>query len=213
VQEIVKKIVASRSDVILNTINGDSNIAFFRALRAAGISPDRIPTMSFSIAEDELRSLDPTAMAGDYAAWNYFQSLDSARNQQFVQRFKQIYGPDRVTDDPMEAGYFGVYLWAQAVQEAGTDDVNAVRDAIKRQSLEAPEGIVYIDPDNQHTWKIVRIGKIRADGQFDIVWGSERLIRPVSYPLYRPKAAWDQFLDDLYRGWGNRWANPGVTGQ
>lgn len=209
VKGVIQKIVEARPDVILNTINGDSNVAFFRALRAAGITPEKIPTMSFSIAEDELRTLGAQQMVDDYVAWNYFQSIESKENREFVKGFKDKYGVHRVTDDPMEAGYFGVYLWAQAVRDAGTDDVKAVRKALLNQSFTAPGGIVYIDSENQHTWKTVRIGKIRSDGQFDIVWSSEKPIRPVPYPVYRSNQEWDKFLQDLYIGWGNRWANPG----
>jgi len=209
VSGIVQRIVETQPDVILNTINGDSNVAFFRELRKAGITPDKIPTVSFSIAEDELRSFAVQHMAGDYAAWNYFQSIQSPENQRFVRSFQKKYGANRVTDDPMEAAYFGVYLWAQAVEDAGTDDVRAIRRAIKDQSMNAPEGIVYIDGDTQHTWKSVRIGKIRGDGQFEIVWNSEKPVRPVPYPLFRSRANWDLLLMNLYSGWGKKWANPG----
>ncbi len=209
VSGIVQRIVETQPDVILNTINGDSNVAFFRELRKAGITPDKIPTVSFSIAEDELRSFAVQHMAGDYAAWNYFQSIQSPENQRFVRSFRKKYGANRVTDDPMEAAYFGVYLWAQAVEDAGTDDLAAIRRGIKDQSMNAPEGIVYIDGDTQHTWKSVRIGKIRGDGQFEIVWNSEKPVRPVPYPLFRSRANWDLLLMNLYSGWGKKWANPG----
>jgi urea transport system substrate-binding protein len=206
---LVEKIRRAQPDVILNTINGDSNIAFFRALRAAGISSETIPTVSFSIAEPELRSMGSELTTGDYAAWNYFQSIDTPENAAFVASFKARYGQDRVVSDPMEAAYFGVQLWAQAVADMGTAEVTVVRDAIKRQSLSAPGGVVYIDPTSLHTWKVVRIGKIGADGQFTIVWSSEKPIRPIPYPIYRTPEVWDQFLDQLYQGWGQSWANPG----
>ncbi len=209
VRRVVQKIVETRPDVILNTINGDTNGVFFTELRLAGVTPDKIPTLSFSIAEDELRSLDLKTAVGDYAAWNYFQSLDSKENLKFVKRFRERYGSNRVTDDPIEAAYFGVHLWAKAVEEAGTEETRAVRKALANQSLRAPEGIVHIDADTQHTWKTVRIGRIREDLQFEIVWTSNKPIRPVPYPVYRTKSEWDQFLLGLYTGWGQAWANPG----
>lgn len=205
VSPIVDKIIAAKPTVIINTINGDSNIAFFNTLRSKDITPDKIPTMSFSLGEEELLSLNLSKMVGDYAAWNYFQSIPTETNQTFVNNFKQKYGIERVVDDPIEAGYFGVYLWAQAVEDAGTDNVNAVRQSIKKQSFNAPEGTVYVDPENQHTWKAVRIGKIRSDGQFDIVWTSEKPIQPVPYPTYRSKEDWDKFLSDLYIRWNEKW--------
>ena len=110
VDDIVAEIVARRPDAILNTINGDSNLAFFRALRAAGITPKDILTISFSISENELGSIDPELVAGDIASWNYFQSLDEAHNRTFVADFKARYGQDRVIGDPMVAAYEGVHL-------------------------------------------------------------------------------------------------------
>jgi urea transport system substrate-binding protein len=192
----------------LNTINGDSNMAFFRELRAAGITPQRIPTLSFSIAEHELQTLGSREMVGDYAVWSYFQSVESPENTRFVQSFRAKYGVDRVTNDPIEAGYFGVYLWAQGVRDAGTPEPEAVRRTIGNQSFTAPEAIVYIDAENQHTWKTVRIGQVQEDGQFAIRWTSEQAIRPLPYPGFRLKAAWDTFLHDLYRGWGGHWTQP-----
>src|SRR3990167_4714968 len=207
---MVQKILAAKPDVILNTINGDSNVAFFQALRAADITPDKIPVMSFSIAEDELRSMNAKDLAGNYAAWNYYQSVESDINKGFVERFKKKYGQDRVTDDPMEAAYDAVYLWAQAVTDANSDAVEDVQRTIKKQSYNAPEGTVYIDPENQHTWKIVRIGKIREDGQFDIVWSSDKPIQPIPFPTSKTREEWERFLNDLYTKWNGNWANPGT---
>jgi len=205
---VIKSILASKPDVILNTLNGDSNIAFFESLRAAGITPAAVPTISFSIAENELQSLPRDKMAGDYAAWNYFQSIDTAVNQQFVDAFKARYGAARATSDPLEAAYVGVHLWAAAVTAAGTSDVRKVRQAITDRSQRGPGGMIYIDPENRHAWKTVRIGQIRPDGQFDIVWSSEYPIRPVPYPPQRTVQAWDAMLQQLYTSWGNRWVRP-----
>lgn len=209
VRAVVQKIKETRPDAILNTINGGTNVAFFRELRAAGITPQKIPTMSFSIAENELATLGVENLIGDYACWNYFQCIETTENERFVRAFKERYGPDRVTDDPMEAAYMGVYLWAQAVQDAQTDDVHAVRKAIANQSLKAPEGIVYVNSGNNHTWKTVRVGRIQGDGQFKIVWNSQKPVCPEPYPAYRSRSEWNRFLDDLYTGWGDRWSNPG----
>jgi urea transport system substrate-binding protein len=181
-------------------------VIFFRALRAAGITPDRVPTMSLGLAEEELRALDARDLAGDYAAHSYFQTIDSPENQRFVAAFRRRYGAHRVTSDPIEAAYLGTKLWAQAVAEAGTAEVRAVRQAIGRQSYAAPEGMVYVDPESQHIWKSVRIGRVRADGQFDVVWSSGKPVRPVPYPVTRTRAAWTSFLDELYQGWEQQWA-------
>lgn len=207
VENVITKIITNKPNVILNTINGDSNIAFFKALRKAGITANKIPTISFSIAEEELQSLPNQDVVGDYAVWNYFQSINNNKNRQFIQSFQNKYGKNRVTSDPIEAGYFGVYLWAQAVEDAGIDEVNLIRESIKDQSFNAPEGVVYIDAKNQHTWKTVRVGKIKSDGQFEIVWNSDKPIRPVPYPISRSKGEWELFINNLYQGWNQNWAN------
>lgn len=208
VASIVGKIAASRPAVILNTINGDSNVAFFDALRRAGITPAQIPTLSFSLAEDELHHMKKGEMTGDYAAWNYFQSVESPENRHFVEALRAHYGRERVTDDPMEAAYFGVKMWARAVTAAGTTNVKEVLQQLRGQSLAAPEGIVTIDPATQHTWKVVRVGRILPDGQFEIVWSSQNPIRPIPYPAFRTRDEWDSFLKDLQTGWGGAWASP-----
>ncbi|MEK7865914.1 MAG: urea ABC transporter substrate-binding protein [Planctomycetota bacterium] len=207
-KEVVAKVIAGKPAVILNTINGSSNKAFFRELRAAGVTPKSIPTMSFSVAEEELRALDVADMEGDYAAWNYFQSIDTPENRAFIARFQAKHGKDRAIGDPMEAAYFGVHLWAQAATDAGTDAPNEVVRQFPAQSMKAPEGIVAIDPFNLETWKTVRVGRIRKDGQFDIVWSSSKAARPVTYPVLRTRQQWIEFLNQLQKGWGGRWANP-----
>jgi urea transport system substrate-binding protein len=206
--DVVARIQAAHPDVILNTINGDTNIAFFRSLRAAGICPSRIPTVSFSIGENELPALNPSSCVGDYAVWNYFQTQGGARNREFVAAFQKKYGAHRVVSDPMEAAYCGVKLWAQAVEEAGTENTEAVQKAILDQSMAAPEGVVMIDPETRHTWRSVRVGRIRADGQFTIVWDSGRPIRPQPFPLSRTPGQWAEFLDHLYAHWRDNWAAP-----
>ena len=205
--DIVDKIIQTHPDVILNTINGDSNIAFFKTLREKGITPTDIPTISFSIAEDEIRHLGSKDMQGDYASWNYFQSLDTSENKKFVESFKKKFGTHRVTDDPMEAGYIGVFLYAKAVEAAETDNVNVVRKHLGGITFSAPEGIVGIDPENQHLSKVVRIGKILENGQFEIVSSSEEPIQPIPYPAYKTKEQWNTFLEDLYHKWDENWAN------
>jgi len=207
-EPIVEKIKASKPDLILNTINGDSNIAFFRVLRAAGISPEDIPTVSFSISEEELANLKRKVVIGDYAAWNYFESIDSPTNRSFVDRFRSRFGAERVVSDPMEAAYFGVHIWAQAVTAAKSDDVSAIRLAVRGQKFIAPEGPIQIDPETQHTSKFIRIGQIKETGGFKVVFCSDVPIDPIPYPKSRTKSDWIAFLTDLQLRWGG-WANPG----
>lgn len=205
-EEIIDKIKESKSDVILNTINGDSNIAFFRQLRKEGITPSKIPTLSFSIAEDEIRQLNAKLMVGDYAAWNYFQSIDSSKNKLFVKNFINRYGMHRVTSDPMEAAYLGVYLFKSAVEKAGNTNPEDICKAAKGLKFNAPEGIVQIDPKTHHLKKTARIGRVLENGQFKIVWSSKISITPEPYPKSKSVQEWDDFLKKLYNGWGEKWS-------
>jgi len=179
---IIAKIKQLKPDAILNTLNGDSNVAFFKQLKAAGIGPDQIPVMSYSIAEEETAGIGVDNLVGHYAAWNYFESMSTPENTKFIAAYKAKYGATRNTDDPIEAGYFGVYLWAAAVTKAGTFELEKVREALKGIQYQAPEGLVSIDPENNHTYKIVQIGKIKADGQFDIVWKTASSVKPDPFP-------------------------------
>ena len=208
VTRVVRTIARGKPDVIFNSLVGDTNLFYTRLLRAAGITPEKVPTIYLSIGEIELLSLSTKETLGDYAAWNYFQSVDRPENRTFVEKFRHRYGRQRVTADPMEAGYLGVHLWAQAVEEAGTTNAPAIRQALRKQKFDAPGGPVRIDSENQHTWKTVRLGKIVEGGQFEIVWSSEKPIRPEPYPSSRPAAAWNEFLTGLYREWDGRWTKP-----
>jgi urea transport system substrate-binding protein len=210
VDAAVRAIVAAKPDVVLSSVVGDSALAFAKKLRAAGIRPEQMPVMTFAIGENELRTTARDDFAGNYAAWNYFQSIDRPENQAFVRIFKARYGSDRSTSDVIEASYNSVKLWAQAVREAGTTDVRQVRNALRQQSLNAPEGIIVVDPATQHTWRPVSIGRIRPDGQFDIVWTSRTAVRPVPFPISRSRQEWEAFVDKLHRDWGGQWENTTV---
>jgi urea transport system substrate-binding protein len=206
-EAVVNAIGQAKPDMILNTINGDSNPAFFRALRAAGIRPADTPTLSFSVGEQELRSLNLADLQGDYAAWTYFESLATPENQEFVHRFQEKY-PQRSITDPMETAYIGVKLWAQAVNEAQSLDPKMICRALLTQHLLGPCGEVRIDPETQHCFRTPRIGQIQADGRFKVVWTAPAPVRPEPYPNSRTTEAWHAFLHDRYTEWGNRWEAP-----
>ena len=178
---IVSKIKAAKPDCIINTLNGDSNVAFFKQLTDAGITAKTIPVMSFSIAEEEVGGVGIENLKGHYVAWNYYQTTKTAENDAFVAAYKKAYGDKRVTDDPIEAGYIGVYLWAMACEKAGSFDVEAVKAAAKGISFNAPEGKVTLDGDNQHIYKPVRIGKINETGLIDEVWSTGGAVKPDPY--------------------------------
>ncbi|QEG02148.1 Aliphatic amidase expression-regulating protein [Stieleria maiorica] len=201
---VVQAILQTKPDLILNSLNGDSNVAFFRAIRAADINRDDTPCLSFSIGEQELRGLEIASVDGDYLASTYFQSLDTPANEAFLARFKAVH-PHRVVSDPMENAYAGVHLWAQAVREAESIEPKTIRRAMLGQQFAAPEGQVRIDPETQHCFQIPRIGQIQGDGQIRIVWSADQAVRPEPYPPSRTAEDWKAFLHDLYVGWGNEW--------
>lgn len=208
VSAIVDEIVALAPDVILNNLNGDSNVAFFRELRARGITPQKIPTISFSIGEGELAHMGVEDFVGDYAVWHYFQSVPGAANRRFVESFQARHGPDSPVTAPMEAAYVGVHLWAIAAERAGSVAPARVRAELGGLSMAAPRGPATIDLSNQHLWMPVRIGRIRNQGQFAVVWSSPKPVRPIPYPHYRTEAEWDHFLAGLFEEWGGFWASP-----
>ncbi|NER24630.1 MAG: urea ABC transporter substrate-binding protein [Symploca sp. SIO1C2] len=199
VTPIITKIKAALPDggVIFNTLNGDSNVAFFKQMQGAGLGPDKYPVMSVSIAEEEVQAIGVEYLKGHYAAWNYFQTVDTPENKKFVEAFKEKYGADRVTNDPMEAGYIGVYMWKQAVEKAKTaDDLDAVREAAYGQTLDAPEGTVTMNA-NHHLSKVVRIGEIAEDGLFEIVSSTDKAIAPIP---------WNQFVAET-KGYACDWSD------
>jgi urea transport system substrate-binding protein len=164
-------------------------VAFFKQLRSAGLTARTMPTLSVSVAEEEVRGIGADNIAGHLVAWNYFQTTPGAENQAFVTAFKARYGADKVTSDPMEAGYNAVYLWAAAVKKAGSTDVAKVKAAAAGVALDLPEGTVTIDGANQHVFKTARIGVVRPDGLIREVWSSGKPIKPDPYLKGYPWAA------------------------
>ncbi len=187
----IKNFAAGGKACVLSTINGDSNVPFYKEFANQGLTADDCPIMAFSVAEDELRAMDVPPLVGHLACWNYFQSIDTPENAKFVKDFKDYCvsnnlpgGRDRVTDDPIEAAYFGVKVWAAACEKAGTFDVDKVRQAVYDLEFDAPGGQKKMHPNNQHTLKSVYVGEVRADGQFDIVFETRDLVSPDAYSSY-----------------------------
>lgn len=174
----IAKIKSSGADVVYNTLNGDSNVAFFKQLRDAGLTADKLTTCSVSIAEEEARAIGGDILKDHLVAWNYYQTTKNAANEKFVAAYKAKYGASRVTDDPIEAGYVGVYLWAMAANKAKSTDVTAVRSALGGLSFDAPEGTVVVNAKNNHISKTFRMGKIRADGLIDDIYATPKPVEP-----------------------------------
>jgi urea transport system substrate-binding protein len=174
----VNKIKQAKPDAVFQTINGDSNVAFWKQFHDSGLDAKSLPVISVSTAEDEVRGVGIKNIVGQYVAWNYYQTTPGATNAAFVKAYKAKYGADRPTDDPIEAGYVGVHLWAAAVEKAGSTDVAKVKAASKGLTFNAPEGKVTIDGENQHIYKTARIGQLQPNGLIDEVGGSKSPIKP-----------------------------------
>ena len=191
----VKKFAVGKKTAVISTINGDSNVPFYRELGNQGIKASDIPVVAFSVGEEELRGIDTKPLVGHLAAWNYFMSVKSPKNTEFVKKYKDWAVAQKrpsadkaVTNDPMEATYVGINMWAQAVTKAGTTDVDAVRTAMAGQTFDAPSGFTLkMDETNHHLHKPVMIGEIRADGQFDIVYSTPTTVRAEPFSPYVPK--------------------------
>ncbi|MCF6469016.1 urea ABC transporter substrate-binding protein [Nonomuraea sp. MG754425] len=186
---LVNKVTQAAPDAVFNTLNGDSNVAFFKQLKSAGASAESMPVLSVSVAEEEVTGIGVDNIAGHPVAWNYYQTTETPANEAFVKAYKAKYGANKVTSDPMEAGYNAVYLWAEAAKKAGTTEVEAVRKAAPGIALDRPEGRVTIDGENQHMYKTARIGIIQPDGLIKQVWDSGEPIKPDPYLKAYPWAA------------------------
>ena len=200
VAPIIAKIKKALPDggVIINTLNGDQNVAFFKQIQDAGITPaNGYYVMSYSIAEEEISTIGPEFLEGHYGAWNYMMSIDTPASKKFAADFKAKYGSDRVVADPQESAYNMVYLWKKAVEKAGTFDDDKVREALVGVTFDAPQGPIEVRP-NHHISQIVRIGKITSDGQFEIIEESDNPIDPQT---------WNQF-EPTSKGFACDWTDP-----
>ncbi len=174
----VKKFSQGGKTAVVSTINGDSNVPFYKELGNAGLKAKDVPVVAFSVGEEELRGVDTKPLVGHLAAWNYFQSIKSPANTEFIKKWsayakaKKLPGSDKpLTNDPMEATYIGINMWKQAVEKAKSTDTDKVIAAMAGQTFTAPSGIVSkMDEKNHHLHKSVFIGEIKADGQFNVVW-------------------------------------------
>ncbi|CAG9174417.1 MULTISPECIES: urea ABC transporter substrate-binding protein [Cupriavidus] len=180
----IKKFSQGGKTAVISTINGDSNVPFYKELGNAGLKAKDVPVVAFSVGEEELRGIDTKPLVGHLAAWNYFMSVKNPENEAFKKQWaawvkaNNLPGGDkRVTNDPMEATYVGIHMWAQAVKKAGTTDPDKVRAAMYGQTFKAPDGFTLTMGDNHHLYKPVMIGEVKGDGQFTVVWKTAKPIR------------------------------------
>lgn len=208
----IDEIKATSADLIFNFMIGDSNPAFFRALRSAGIGPKQIPTVNFAISEPEFQQISDLEMVGEYVAASYFQSIDTPKNREFVANFKKKYGQHKPVGATMESAYTSVYLWAQAVTAAGTDNVARIRERLAGQTFDAPGGPTKIDPGNHHCYKRFYLGQIKQmkqDLEVNIIHSIHDPIRPEPFPPSRTRAEWEAAVEKLQKNWGGTDVNPG----
>ncbi|MEA2716448.1 MAG: urea transport system substrate-binding protein [Actinomycetota bacterium] len=177
-QGIVQKVLDANPQVVFNTLNGDTNVSFFNELKAKGNTPEKIQTISVSIAEEETAGVGIDNLVGHLVSWNYYQTTDLPKNKEFVAAYQAKYGTDKHTDDPIEAGYNSVYIWKAAVEKAQSFDVAAVTKAAGGLVLETPEGTLTVHPSNHHVYKTARIGMVNSSGLIDEVWNSGKPIAP-----------------------------------
>jgi len=190
VSDIKKFGSAGKKTAVVSTINGDANVPFYKELGNQGVKATDIPVVAFSVGEEELAGIDTRNLVGHLAAWNYFQSVKAPANDAFVKQWQTfIKNPKRVTNDPMEATYIGFKMWAQAVMQAGTTDVNAVRQALYGQVVDAPSGMKSVMNTNHHLSKPVMIGEIQQNGQFDIVWQTKGPVKADAWSKFIPESA------------------------
>ena len=175
---------------VVSTINGDANVPFYKELGNQGIKPEDVPVVAFSVGEEELAGLDTTPLVGHLAAWNYFMSVDAPENDAFIKAWHAfIKDKKRVTNDPMEATYIGFKMWTQAVKQAGTTNVDAVRQAMYGQKVKNLTGGMAVMNTNHHLSKPVLIGEIQADGQFEVVWETDGEVIGDAWSDFIPESA------------------------
>jgi urea transport system substrate-binding protein len=181
---------AGKKTAVVSTINGDANVPFYIELGNQGISAEDIPVVAFSVGEEELAGIDTAPLVGHLAAWNYFMSVDTEENAEFIETWHAFIGSDkRVSNDPMEAHYIGFNMWVKAVEKAGTTDPEAVIDAVVGVSVPNLTGGFSTMMPNHHITKPVLIGEIQDDGQFDVVWETAGLVVGDEWSDYLPESA------------------------
>jgi urea transport system substrate-binding protein len=187
----VKKFAsAGKKTAVVSTINGDANVPFYKELANQGIKAEDIPVVAFSVGEEELAGIDTKPLVGHLAAWNYFMSVSTPQNQDFIGKWHTfIKDKKRVTNDPMEAHYIGFNMWVQAVQQAGSTNVDAVRQAMYGQKVKNLTGGTALMNTNHHLSKPVLIGEIQPNGQFEVVWQTEGEVVGDAWSNFIPESA------------------------
>jgi branched-chain amino acid transport system substrate-binding protein/urea transport system substrate-binding protein len=193
---------AGKKTAVISTVNGDANVPFYKELANQGVKASDTPVIAFSVGEEELAGVDTKPLVGHLAAWSYFESVNTPENKAFIAKWHAYnHDPKSVTNDPMESAYILFHMWVQAVQQAGTTDVDAVRQAMIGQKVKSPSGFEVTMGPNHHMAKPVMIGEIQGNGQFAIVYKSKAL----------PPQAWSPYVE-ANKGKVADWSWPWVCG-
>lgn len=207
VDDIVYDIVKKRPDVIINSINGDTNLHFFEALENEDISSEEIPIVSFSLNENEYTRFaqEGINVKGHYTATSYLSSDRTRNNQDFIQRFHTYIKENIPITDPMISAYIGVHLWAKAVKTSSTSNPKIIKDAILQQTFEGPDGIIFSDRNERKLFQRIKLGRVDKTGVIQKVWEYDDLIPPLTFPHFRSKKEWKALIDELFKEYDQKW--------
>ena len=203
----VAAIREAKPDLVLNFAIGDTNAALFPALRRAGLAAKTTPVLSFKMSEEDAGRINPDDVDGHLIVSDYFASVDSVENRDFLRRFKLSFGDNRTPTGPSVIAYEAVALWAKAAGELYEAEEALLR--LPAVSYDGPDGVVSIDRNLLAAWRPVHIGRAAGPGQFDVIWSNDRPIRPLTYTITRSNRDWDSFLDGLHAGWRGQWSGGG----
>lgn len=206
VTPLMQAIEACKPDAVLNLINGDSNVAFFKALESSG---NDVAVMSLSMTEADIQYVRFEAgkrvLKNHYAVANYFQSLDTPANAAMKEKLRSVIASQGVLSSPMSSAWDGVHLWASTVTASGSVDASVVNRNLPGMSVKSSSGIVSVDVDNRHVWQKVFVGKVNAAGQFDVLWQSQYPVKPEPWSQFHTKAEWLAQVQSWFARWGGRW--------
>lgn len=206
---LAQRIAESKPDLILSTVHGETNAALMRSLRDAGVGPDRVLHISLSLTEPAIRTMGAGLFADSILAGSYFQRADLPASQMFLHALRGLSGEGAAAGDAMVSAYIGLKLWARAAADAGSTAPSAVHRSLRGRHLEGPGGTFAIDPESHHPWKPMRLGRVRPDGEVEILWESRTPIPPEPWPMWRGEREWREMMEALRRGWGGAWEGRG----
>jgi len=203
--EQIKQIADLKPDIVINTINGDTNISFFKELLNAGIASTKIPSMSMQISQADFQRFELKAIIGTYVLFNYAEESSYSFNKEFIKKFRKKYGQDSKVGDAGQSAYSLIHVWAQAYAISKNSKPELIIPEMKKMVYQSPSGIIYMS-ENQNCWQDAIINKLAYNGDLLELWKSKSTIRPEVYPPYLTKDEWNQFMNNLYKNWGNRWS-------